>query len=226
MKFAKIAFVLLCLAGVLVLNAASGAKPKKDNSAGRGKTLYMTCTPCHGEMGEGNPITKAPAIAGLESWYLKVQLKKFKDGVRGAHPEDVTGLQMRPMSRTLVSDKDVELVSDYIAGLPFKPAKATIKGDADKGKVAFAICATCHGANGEGNKQMNGPSLTKLQDWYIVAQLEKFKQGIRGTHHKDVAGMQMRPMAQNLNAETRKNLAAYIVSLAKPSKKSTVEKKH
>jgi cytochrome c553 len=222
MNLVKMSFLFLFIAGVLVLNAADSHAPKKETKSNeRGKILYMTCQPCHGDEGQGNSITKAPAIAGLESWYVNVQLKKFKDGIRGAHPEDITGLQMRPMSRTLVNDKDIALVSDYIHSLPFKSAKATIKGDVAKGKMTYAACIACHGPEAKGNKVMNAPSLDKLPDWYIVAQLEKFKKGIRGTHHKDITGMQMRPMSQMLNAESRANIAAFISSLNRGGEKTT-----
>ncbi len=225
MKFVKLAFLLSFIAGILVLNAADSHAPKKQTKDdNRGKTLYMTCQPCHGSVGQGNPITNAPAIAGMESWYLNVQIKKFKNGVRGAHPEDVAGLQMRPMARTLVSDEDVVAVSDYIESLPHYPAKKTVKGDAAKGKVAYNNCVACHGANAEGNKLMKGPALVRLPDWYIVSQLEKFKTGLRGTHHKDITGMQMRPAAQQLNAEMRNDIAVYIGSLNSGSEKAADSK--
>ena len=40
--------------------------------------------------------------------------------------------------------------------------------------------AVCHGAQGEGNRSPNAPRLTHLAPVYIVAQLQKFKQGTRG----------------------------------------------
>ena len=46
------------------------------------------------------------------------------------------------------------------------------------------LCAACHGAQGEGNRQLNAPKLTGLEDWYLQRQLKYFKQGARGTHER------------------------------------------
>ena len=73
--------------------SAGDVTPIKSLSAG--KAAYQTCSMCHGNDGEGNAALNAPALAGQEAWYLKRQLQKFKDGVRGTHPDDVYGMQMR-----------------------------------------------------------------------------------------------------------------------------------
>ena len=67
----------------------------------RGKEVYRTCVPCHGENAGGNVMFHAPDIGGLPQWYVEAELTKFRNGIRGAHPEDVTGQQMAAMSSTL-----------------------------------------------------------------------------------------------------------------------------
>ena len=57
-----------------------------------GAEQFELCAQCHGAAGEGNPVVLAPAIAGLQSWYVTAQLTKFRSGLRGTHPEDVAGL--------------------------------------------------------------------------------------------------------------------------------------
>ena len=49
-------------------------------------------------------VSRKWAIAGQAQWYLEAQLVKFKNGVRGAHPDDMEGSRMRPMARTLPTD--------------------------------------------------------------------------------------------------------------------------
>ena len=72
-------------------------------------------------------------------------------------------------------------------------------GDAAKGKLMFdKLCVTCHGAQAQGNKALGAPALWQQESWYLVAQLEKFKSGARGSHAKDTGGAQMRPMAAQL----------------------------
>src|SRR5687768_8589895 len=84
----------------------------------RGRVLFATCTPCHGGDGEGNEDYGAPAIAGLPDWYLETQLEHFREGIRGAHPDDAAGLRMRPMVQTLRSEPDRRSVAAYVASLP------------------------------------------------------------------------------------------------------------
>jgi cytochrome c553 len=53
-----------------------------------------------------------------------------------------------------------------------------------------------------------------MDEWYLRAQLEKFRSGARGTHPHDVAGMRMRPMSLSLrNDEELAAVAAYVASL-------------
>ena len=81
------------------------------------------------------------------------------------------------------------------------------------GAKHYNQCASCHGANGEGNKALNAPKLINQQDWYMVRQLKGFKEGLRGTHPKDVYGMRMRPMSMTLtDDEAINNVVSYIVT--------------
>lgn len=97
-------------------------------------------------------------------------------------------------------------------------------GDPKVGQGTFAVCASCHGAAGEGNAAMNAPSLAGLPDWYIARQLDHYKRGIRGAHEDDVFGKQMAPMANMLPDESAiRNLTAYIDTLEPRKPASTVE---
>ena len=184
--------------------------------AEKGKPLYAICIACHGANGEGNLALNSPSIAGQEEWYLIRQLKHFKEGIRGADPKDIYGMQMRPMAMTLTDDASIENVAAYVSSLkPNKPAK-TVNGDAAKGKTLYTLCATCHGPDGKGMQAMNGPNMTIQQDWYLVRQVKNFKDGIRGTNPKDIFGMQMRPMAMTLaDDKAIQDVIAYMTSLAK-----------
>lgn len=83
-------------------------------NADLGRTLYMTCIPCHGDKGQGNPVTKGPKLAGQADWYIVDQIKKFKTGIRGAHPDDLEGKMMAPMSQMLATDDMIINVAEYI----------------------------------------------------------------------------------------------------------------
>ena len=79
----------------------------------RGAKLYDTCSVCHGE-GHGRWGTNAPRLAGMSDWYLERQLHYFKDGVRGAHDEDIYGDQMNLVSNVLVREEAIKDVVAYI----------------------------------------------------------------------------------------------------------------
>jgi len=86
--------------------------------AAAGQTQYMAiCVACHGADAKGNQAMNAPPLANQADWYLVSQLKKFKTGMRGAHPEDVSGSQMRAMSSTLIDTTAMHNVVAYIKTL-------------------------------------------------------------------------------------------------------------
>ena len=90
-------------------------------------------------------------------------------------------------------------------------------GDPAKGKALYATCVSCHGANGEGNQALNAPAIAGQQEWYLTRQLKNYQDGIRGTHSKDVYGMQMRPMSMVVWGEKKTaDVVAYITSLPNP----------
>lgn len=76
-----------------------------------GKDIYLTCGKCHGLQGEGNWSLRAPRMAGMSDWYMVTQLKNFRHGARGAHPDDSTGYQMTSMVLSLTEEK----VNDVVA---------------------------------------------------------------------------------------------------------------
>lgn len=199
----------------LALGIMAAENESAAGDATKGKAAYAVCAACHGANGMGNKALNAPRIAGQEPWYLERQLKNFKGGIRGADPKDTYGMQMRPMALTLANDQAVSDMAAFLSSMPVsKSSESTVKGDATAGKASYMICQTCHGPTGGGNKALNSPRLTGLQDWYIVRQLKNFKSGARGTKAGDTYGMQMRPMALTLTTDAAiNNVAAYIATL-------------
>ncbi len=47
-------------------------------------------------------------------------------------------------------------------------ASAQAAGDAATGKALYAVCAACHGAQGEGNQALNSPKLSGQEEWYLI----------------------------------------------------------
>ncbi len=184
-------------------------------NAETGKPLYAVCSACHGAQGEGNPALHSPKLSGQGDWYLKQQLKYYKQGIRGTHDKDVFGKMMAPMAATLADDAAMANVVAYIRTLPDNPAPATVKKSVSDGQKRYATnCGICHGANGQGIQAMNAPRLAGMSDWYLVTQLKNFKQGVRGVHPDDKYGAQMKLMAETLvDDQVTNDLVAYINTL-------------
>jgi cytochrome c oxidase subunit 2 len=207
----RIPLVLILLS--VSLAACDG---RKDNQSVEYRAeLYDGCAQCHGVNGEGNPEVGAPSIGGLERWYVKAQLRKFKRSQRGWHAEDLAGKRMWPMAQAMDTDEKVDLVSAYVAGLPVQKPEPTLEGGNPKtGKIYFATCVQCHGEDGGGNIDEYGPPLNSASDWYLLTQLQNFKEGRRGTHPDDVTGAKMRPFSMTLPTEqAMKDVIAYIGTL-------------
>ena len=179
-----------------------------------GEAAYRVCAGCHGFAGEGSRTVDAPALGGLESWYLRRQLQNFAVGIRGGESDDAHGKAMAVMSRMLQSKDDIDNVTAYVAKLPVANDNGAIEGDVESGRQLYATCGTCHGEAGEGSQLLNAPALAGMSDWYQLAQLAKFKSGQRGRHPDDTYGQQMVPMMASLEDEqAMKDVIAYINSL-------------
>jgi cytochrome c oxidase subunit 2 len=190
------------------------SKARVGGDAAAGKPLYTVCAACHGPQAEGNPALNAPKLSGQADWYLKRQLQSFKSGARGTQEKDVFGKMMAPMAATLADDAAMNNVVAYIKTLPDNPAPPTVRTTTTKGHDLYVTCAACHGTDGRGNQATNAPRLKGMSDWYLVTQLKNFRDGVRGTHPKDMYGPQMASMAAILIDDQETNdLVAYIDTL-------------
>ena len=175
---------------------------------------YSFCTTCHGTSGNGNPAIRAPKIAGIESWYLKRQFEHFRGGVRGTHPSDIPGMEMRPVAEQM-DDATIESVAAYVRTFEPKPPVRTVSGDVKQGRKLYGACAACHGGKAEGNSELQAPALAGQSDWYLVTQLERFQSGARGASAEDAQGAQMRAVVNALpDGAAIADVVAYINTLA------------
>lgn len=205
----------LSLATALLLSCAACQTENNGEPMARGREIYELCAQCHGPNGAGNKAIGAPAIAGQHSFYIAKQLRKFKSGMRGAHPDDSAGLSMRPMALSLKRDDDIERVAAYVAQLsPVKPVDALTGGKVETGAALYGPCSTCHGADGKGDPEKDAPALVRTNDWYLLAQLQKFKARIRGSSPDDAEAALMFPWVQTLaDEQAMKDVLAHVQTL-------------
>jgi cytochrome c553 len=207
----------------------------KPNDAVAAEDLVAVCGLCHGDKLQGNIRRDGPALAGLESWYLQLQMNNFKDGIRGNRPEDVPGHVMYLARGMLRDDNTVEALAEYISQMepgvplaanavgerpyvwesPYAVLDASIEPDAAAGEKTYtSICVACHGVDGKGNEALGAANLTYLHEPYMIRQLKYFRDGVRGSHARDIRGQQMAAMAKTLTDEQAiADVAAYIAGL-------------
>ena len=180
------------------------------------ETQYQQlCIACHGADGAGNAAMQAPAIAGLDKEYLQRQLVGFKTGLRGHNKDDSSGQVMAGMV-AMLSDKNAESLSGYIAQLPIVKLEQESKPTGFRGRGLYSGCSSCHGAKGEGSPALGAPRLSQQYTWYLKKQLNKFRQDVRGNTPKDHYGNQMSTMAKDIASDNDiETLVNYIARLGK-----------
>jgi cytochrome c oxidase subunit 2 len=82
------------------------------NAEAGGERYNSVCIACHGADGTGNEALGAANLTYLSEVYMARQLKYFRDGIRGAHPQDVRGQQMAVMAKVLT---DEQAIADVVA---------------------------------------------------------------------------------------------------------------
>jgi cytochrome c oxidase subunit 2 len=137
--------------------------------------------------------------------------------------EELCGIGHHVMRGQIVVAEQAEYDA-WIASQPtFAQMMARTAPNATAGQQQFAVCASCHGQQGEGNQALNAPKLNGLQSWYIERQIKYYQQGVRGAHPDDQFGRQMAPMANMLTTDDAiRNVAAYISQLPVTSPTASV----
>lgn len=216
---AKIAAGLLCVLFTSCDESPDAALTETQNAhptaAEVTEIFKNVCATCHGLAGEGNQEIGAPSIAGMPAWYAELQLTKYRNGVRGNHPDDLEGVQMRAMAAAL-QEEWLKPLSEHVAALAPIPTENTLGGDPDAHAWVYAdYCMACHRFNGGGERVFRSAPLTNLPDWYLASALRKYRAGIRGADAiADNDAWKMHETTQILDEESIVNLVAHIASLA------------
>lgn len=171
-------------------------------SIGRGATLSLRCTMCHGPQGMSE--ANSPNLAGQFASVVYKELLDFQSGAR-------KNAVMTPMAQNL-SDQDMRDLAAYYASLP--PA-ARVRGQ-PPGIVLLGApmrnipaCASCHGGV---DHKVGTPWLDGMPAAYTRAQLAAFADG---TRHNDISE-QMRNIARNMTAGEIDAAAAWYAGGAHP----------
>jgi cytochrome c553 len=177
------------------------ADPAAD-SIGRGATLALKCTMCHGARGLSE--ADSPNLAGQYAAVVYKELQDFKAGAR-------TNAIMAPMVADL-TDQDMVDLAAYYAYLPRLPGYHPTPGVAAPSIVVHGAplrnippCAACHGGL---EVKTGSPWLEGESPVYLKAQLEAFASGAR---HNDISD-QMRNIARQMTPGEIEAAAQYYAS--------------
>ena len=99
--------------------------------------------------------------------------------------------------------------------MPARWVAPTVQGDVAAGQQRYStVCIACHGADGKGAQAMGAPPIGNQADWYLEAQLMKFKTGMRGGNPLDTQGSMMRAMSSTLtDTLAMRDVIAYVKTL-------------
>jgi len=93
------------------LPAVTPAATVEGDAVAGNKQYQSKCGACHGSSGQGNDALNAPRLVGLGDTYLIRQFQNFKQGIRGSHPDDKYGRQMKMMAATLNDQQLVDVAA-------------------------------------------------------------------------------------------------------------------
>jgi cytochrome c553 len=169
-------------------------------SAGRGGSLALRCTMCHGTRGMSDANT--PNLAGQNAESVYKQLRDFQSGHRGSEI-------MAPHARNL-SDQEMRDLAAYYANLPRLTPPLSLIEQLSAPRIVqvgapmrnIAPCASCHG---DSDLKTASPILDGQPAAYIRAQLQAF---VNGSRKNDIHG-QMRNIARQMTAQEVEIVARY-----------------
>ncbi len=220
---------LLTLTALSVtLGACSNLERSRDlsNPQVSGNTLaQQVCSTCHGGThmsANGNSINPTyPNLAGQQAEYLQTELQEFHDQTRKDKmakdymwglSSRLTTEQMKSIAEYYAHQKPLPNPNQSNPALVAAGQKLFAEGVSDKGVPA---CASCHGANAEGNGPI--PRLAGQHANYLYKQLMIFNSDAGRENHPEALerphGAAMENISHGLDDLQKHQVAAYLQSL-------------
>lgn len=138
--------------------------------------------------------------------------------------EELCGVGHFAMRGAVVVDEAEDFDRWLSQQITFSEQNARPAGNAMLGAAQFAVCAACHGPQGQGNPAMNAPKLAGQSAWYLKRQIMSYKTGLRGVDAGDTFGQQMVGMVATLADEAAvDNVVAHIQTLPDNTATTTIE---
>ena len=175
------------------------ARGGSSDAVGRGATLALNCTMCHGARGMSE--SNAPNLAGQYSEVVVKQLNDYRSGHRRSSI-------MEGLAKAM-SERDIDDIGAYYASLPKARTAPTTYGEPLPALVRvgdplrnIAPCISCHGGV---DQKLGAPWIEGMPKDYLVGQLAAFKSGER----RNDSEAQMRNMVRTMTAKEIDEVAAF-----------------
>lgn len=147
------------------LAQVQAAKPDVEHGA----ELFEHCVRCHGADGGGTTNGSVPRIAGQYFDVLARQIIQFRNGKHW----DMRMEGIATSHDILPRAQDIADVAGYVSSLSSDGRRGVGTGDyVERGQAIYASgCASCHGANGEGDERLEVPRLAGQHAGYLARQI-------------------------------------------------------
>ena len=135
---------------------------------------YAHCASCHLHDGSGRPDGSIPRLTGQRRSVLENKLYRLRAGILRMPVMD-------PFARTL-APSEIAQIAEYLSELPAAaaPSVATEEERAQGASLYAEHCASCHGANGEGQDGLFASRLCGQYAGYLNRRLAEVAAGTRG----------------------------------------------
>lgn len=151
----------------------SMARDGSSDAVGRGATLALNCTMCHGAQGMSG--SDAPNLSGQYPEVIMKQLQDYRAGKRDSP-------FMAALAKNL-SERDINDLASYYAYLPKARTAPTTYDESLPALVRvgaplrnIAPCISCHGGV---DQKLGAPWIEGMPKGYLVGQLHAFRTGAR-----------------------------------------------
>ena len=182
----------------------SMARSGGNAAVGRGGTLALNCTMCHGA--QGMSASSAPNLAGQ---YPEVVIKQLADYKAGKRASSI----MEALARGL-SEQDIADLAAYYAYLPKARTAPTTYDESLPALVRvgapmrnIAPCISCHGGV---DQKLGAPWIEGMPRDYLVEQLRPFRSGER----RNDSQAQMRSVARAMTDAEIEEVSAFYAGKA------------
>ena len=90
-------------------------------------------------------------------------------------PEDISGAEMYPVAIEL-DQSEFTNIAETVASMPVSDYQEWADNNLlSEGEKIYSVCASCHGAEAQGNEALKAPPLNVQGGWYIKKQLHNFQ---------------------------------------------------